>query len=54
MRAYLLLSTTMFVLLGVVWAKHKVHDLLLKLLFVALAIYGIILTLQAYGWVVKP
>lgn len=50
---YLVLSTAMFLFLASVWSYRKLVDKLMKFSFVCLSVAGIVLTLQAFGYIIK-
>lgn len=53
MEAYLLISTIIFLILGIFWNKSSFLNTLIKILLIGMGIVGIILFMQLKGLIIK-
>ena len=53
MNIYLLVSSIVFLFWGILWTKKDLANLVVKLVFFGLGIWGLVLTGIAYGLVAK-
>lgn len=50
---YLVLSTLMLIFLAVFWLRNDIYNLCIKIIFVLMAIFGTIVTLQQFGFIIQ-
>jgi hypothetical protein len=53
MGYYLIVSASIFLLLGIIWSKNDAQNLAIKILFYSMSIFGILLTLNHFGYIIK-
>lgn len=53
MKTYLLISTILFLVLGIIWSKTGFFNFLIKIILFLIGIIGIIYCLQVYGYLIK-
>ena len=53
MLSYCAISSFFLLIGGIVWSKNGIKDLIVKIIFIVLSLWGIIVTLQLEGYIIK-
>jgi len=53
MTTFLIVASIMFLFLGVIWKKDDIANVVFKVAFLSMCVWGGVLTLEALGFIIK-
>jgi hypothetical protein len=54
MTSYLIASSIILLFVGIIWSRDHIANVAFKVMFLGMGIWGLVLSLVALGYLIKP